>query len=153
MTPRPVNRPRPIPFAAPAPASSSPRPVSWTSSASPLAQAAPAALHATLPTAQPASQSVSQAKVVVPMPARRSQVLVNGSGGHWAATGSSPSAKGKQAGSPTLELSAKFVGQGALSVRSSVTGRHYRFQGHGDCQKIDKHDLMMLKRIPDLIVS
>lgn len=40
-----------------------------------------------------------------------------------------------------------------MSVRSSVTGRHYRFQGHGDCQKIDKHDLMMLKRIPDLIVS
>lgn len=149
MTPRPVNRPRPIPFAAPAPASSSPRPVSWTSSASPLAQAAPAALHTTLPTSQP----ISQAKVVVSMPARRSPVLVNGHEGHRAATGSSPSAKGKQAGSPTQELSAKFVGQGALSVRSSVTGRHYRFQGHGDCQKIDKHDLMMLKRIPDLIVS
>lgn len=87
------------------------------------------------------------------MPARRSPVLVNGHGGHRAATGSSPSATGRQAGSPPQELSAKFVGQGALSVRSSVTGRHYRFQGHGDCQKIDKHDLMMLKRIPDLIVS
>lgn len=153
MTPRPVNRPRPIPFAAPAPVSSSPRPVSWTPSASPLAQAAPAALPATLPAAQPAHQPVPHANVVVPMPARRSPVLVNGHGGHRAATGTSPSVTGKQAGSPTLELSAKFVGQGALSVRSSVTGRHYRFQGHGDCQKIDKHDLMMLKRIPDLIVS
>jgi hypothetical protein len=51
------------------------------------------------------------------------------------------------------ELSARYVGQGALSVRSSVTGRHYRFQGHGDSQKIDKHDLLLLKRIADLIVS
>lgn len=51
------------------------------------------------------------------------------------------------------ELSARYIGHGALSVRSSVTGRHYRFQGHGDCQKIDKHDMLMLKRISDLIVS
>jgi hypothetical protein len=55
--------------------------------------------------------------------------------------------------SPALtELSARYIGQGNLSVRSSVTGRHYRFQGHGDSQKIDKHDLMLLKRIPDLVI-
>lgn len=52
----------------------------------------------------------------------------------------------------TSELSARYVGQGALSVRSSVTGRHYRFQGHGDSQKVDKHDLMLLKRIADLVI-
>ena len=50
-------------------------------------------------------------------------------------------------------MQARFMGHGALNVRSSITGRHYRFQGHGDCQKIDKHDMMMLRRIPDLVVS
>ncbi len=45
------------------------------------------------------------------------------------------------------------MGHGALSVRSSVTGRHYRFQGHGDCLSVDKLDLMLLRRIPDLLVA
>lgn len=51
------------------------------------------------------------------------------------------------------EMQARFMGHGALSVRSAATGRHYRFQGHGDCLQVDKHDMMMLRRIPDLVVS
>lgn len=69
-----------------------------------------------------------------------------------AASGATPPRSQKADKNPS-ELSALYVGQGALSVRSSVTGRHYRFQGHGDSQTIDKHDMLMLKRIPDLIVS
>jgi hypothetical protein len=45
-----------------------------------------------------------------------------------------------------------YVGHGALSVRSSVTGRHYRFMGHGDTQPVDRHDLPMLRRIADLVI-
>ncbi|MES2090491.1 MAG: hypothetical protein V4532_11005 [Pseudomonadota bacterium] len=45
---------------------------------------------------------------------------------------------------------AKYFGHGALSVRSSVTGRHYRFNGHGDTLVIDRRDHLMLLRIPDL---
>ena len=50
------------------------------------------------------------------------------------------------------DLTARYMGQGALSVRSSVTGRHYRFQGHGDSLTIDKNDLMLLRRIADLVI-
>jgi hypothetical protein len=63
-----------------------------------------------------------------------------------------PYDKSPDKGLALTELSARYIGQGNLSVRSSVTGRHYRFQGHGDSQKIDKHDLMLLKRIPDLLI-
>ncbi len=51
---------------------------------------------------------------------------------------------------PLTEITARYTGQGSLSVRSSVTGRHYRFQGHGDCVTIDKSDVVLLRRIADL---
>jgi hypothetical protein len=51
------------------------------------------------------------------------------------------------------ELSAKYLGQGSLSVRSSVTGRHYRFEGHGATQTIDTRDQMMLRRINELLIA
>jgi hypothetical protein len=35
-------------------------------------------------------------------------------------------------------------------VRSSVTGRHYRFTGHGHTLRIDKHDQMLMRRISDV---
>ena len=53
----------------------------------------------------------------------------------------------------TSPLSVRYMGHGALSVRSSVTGRHYRFNGHGDCMMVDKHDMRLLRCIPDLIVA
>jgi len=90
-----------------------------------------------------------------PAPARRSPVRVAANDAAPAPKqgAKSPAAAPATRDVATSELSARFVGHGALNVRSSVTGRHYRFQGHGDCQKIDKHDMMLLKRIPDLIVS
>jgi hypothetical protein len=51
------------------------------------------------------------------------------------------------------DITARFTGQGSLSVRSSVTGRHYRFQGHGDCLVIDKSDMVLLRRITDLEIG
>lgn len=153
MTPRPVNRPRPIPFAAPAPTGHAPRPVSWATSAGPAQQVPVIQLATPLaPTPQPLHRS--PASPVVAQAAKQDHKQINQETLLRKPAGSA-SHIGRQAGasSTPLELSAKFIGQGALSVRSSVTGRHYRFQGHGDCQKIDKHDLLMLKRIPDLIVS
>lgn len=50
-------------------------------------------------------------------------------------------------------VTARFTGQGRLSVRSSVSGRHYRFSGHGDTQAVDTRDVMMLRRMPDLHVG
>jgi len=45
------------------------------------------------------------------------------------------------------------MGQGRLSVRSSITGRHYRFSGHGDTQAVDARDTLMLRRMPDLHID
>jgi hypothetical protein len=53
----------------------------------------------------------------------------------------------------TTELNAKYLGGGNLSVRSSVTGRHYRFEGHGATLRIDSRDQLMLRRIPELLIS
>lgn len=152
MIARPVNRPRPIPFdEVPTPGSTVTRPVSWAASSGP-AQPGVASLAVTPAPTLGVALSAARAPALAPIPAapaplRRSPVLV--------ASPATPktNAKHHHHHQPHGELSARYVGQGALSVRSSVTGRHYRFQGHGDSQKIDKHDLLLLKRIPDLIVS
>lgn len=158
MIARIVTRPRPIPYAEQAPGAKSTRPVSWTASSGP---APLAGLEAA-----PSPRTVAPL-LAPPAPARRSPVRVaaNDAAHHAAhnaghAAPAAPRPTAKQAATPTTsgtpasgEMLAKFMGHGALSVRSSVTGRHYRFQGHGDCQKVDKHDMMMLRRIPDLIVS
>ncbi len=52
----------------------------------------------------------------------------------------------------TVGASARFLGQGSLSVQSSLTGRLYRFQGHGHSLTIDSRDALMLGRIPDLML-
>lgn len=51
------------------------------------------------------------------------------------------------------QVSVKFLGQGALSVQSTVTGRHYRFQGEGHSLQVDRRDTLMLGRIPDLLIG
>ncbi|MDE2593850.1 MAG: hypothetical protein KGL57_06395 [Burkholderiales bacterium] len=51
------------------------------------------------------------------------------------------------------QVSVKFLGQGALSVQSTVTGRHYRFQGQGHRLQVDQRDVLMLGRIPDLLIG
>ncbi|MDO9004295.1 MAG: hypothetical protein Q7V20_12660 [Aquabacterium sp.] len=53
----------------------------------------------------------------------------------------------------TTQLSAKYLGGGNLSVRSSVTGRHYRFEGHGATLAIDSRDQLMLGRIAELLIA
>lgn len=95
MIPRPIVRPQPIPFAAPA---------------------------------QPAHPTVKHPPIV-----RRSPVMAR-------VTADSPN------------TTAKFMGQGALSVQSTLSGQHYRFQGHGHCLVVDPRDALMLGRIPDLLV-
>lgn len=54
---------------------------------------------------------------------------------------------------PHPTATARFMGQGRLSVRSSITGRHYRFSGHGDTQAVDARDTLMLRRMPDLHID
>ena len=51
------------------------------------------------------------------------------------------------------ELSAKYLGGGNLSVRSSVTGRIYRFEGHGAVLPIDSRDQLMLRRFHELLIA
>ncbi len=53
---------------------------------------------------------------------------------------------------PSGTRCAKFLGQGTLSVQSSLTGRLYRFQGYGHSLAIDARDALMLGRIPDLML-
>lgn len=135
MIARPIVRPRPIAFTAQAHGAHAPRPVSWATSSGPASQAVttarePAARSVAQHTAPQAARAPSQHPAAIP-----------------AQTRTNTAAKAQS------ELRARYIGQGALSVRSSVTGRHYRFQGHGDSQKIDKHDMLMLKRISDLIVG
>lgn len=143
MIARPINRPQPIPFAdTPASGAHGTRPVSWAASLGPTHLGA----------------------VALASPVRRSPVLAEPSAppcAHTSRLGAHPPASGSHRPGPTTadkaagntELYARFTGQGSLSVRSSVTGRHYRFQGHGDSQKIDKLDTMLLRRINDLIVG
>ncbi len=51
------------------------------------------------------------------------------------------------------QVPVKFLGHGALSVQSSLTGRHYRFQGEGHLLQVDQRDVLMLGRIPDLLIG
>ncbi len=144
MIARPVTRPRPIPYAEQAPGSKTTSPVSWAASSgpAPLADmgAVPARRSPVRVAANDAVRNAANDAAATPLPRQAGR--------------QAPTAKPTASGTPANgELQARFMGHGALSVRSSVTGRHYRFQGHGDCQKIDKHDMMMLRRIPDLVVS
>ena len=51
------------------------------------------------------------------------------------------------------QVAVKFMGQGALSVQSTLTGRHYRFQGQGHLLQVDQRDVLMLGRLPDLLIG
>jgi len=44
----------------------------------------------------------------------------------------------------------EFVGHGALSVTSSITGKHYRFTEHGAQLPVDPRDWTQLSRVPSL---
>lgn len=44
----------------------------------------------------------------------------------------------------------EFIGHGALSVTSSITGKHYRFTEHGIQLAVDPRDWSQLSRVPSL---
>lgn len=47
---------------------------------------------------------------------------------------------------------ATYHGQGTLSVMSSVTGHHYRFEGKGCTLSIDPRDRLVLGRLQELTI-
>ena len=153
MIARPVHRPAPILFDGPTakPGASQPCAISWAAASGPAPHEPPA----TQPRPFTAAR-LSPVKTPMKAPIKAPLTPAPLAPDRQAAVPAMPAAP-KPVKSPydnpsASELSARYVGQGALSVRSSVTGRHYRFQGHGDSQKVDKHDLMLLKRIADLVI-
>jgi hypothetical protein len=164
MIARPVHRPLPIPFDAPSPAASGTqtRAVSWAAALGPGAPT-PAIPH--LPARlSPVKSPLPAAPIPfsAPQGARRLGQIAPSSHPTGRPATQSPSADSmadvggprhhKAHGHAMTEISARYVGHGALSVRSSVTGRHYRFQGHGDSLVIDRNDVVLLKRISDLVI-
>lgn len=47
---------------------------------------------------------------------------------------------------------AVYHGQGTLSVLSSITGHHYRFEGRGSTLTIDPRDRLVLGRLSELSI-
>ncbi|MEY2844000.1 MAG: hypothetical protein RI920_2037 [Pseudomonadota bacterium] len=159
MIARPQHRPRPIPFAVPVRQSADhthvavshtltaaaaarpwPRPVHWGDTpggalAMPVED--PRALYAVTRVWQGQAGAAAEAAAGAPVQATSQTTQVV----------QAPRAlRDSSAG----ELNARYTGQGSLCVRSSVTGRHYRFQGHGHMLRVDKHDQMLLRRIQDV---
>jgi len=154
MTPRTTSRPRPIPFGAlnaPEPsAPPAPLPVRFSAAAQ---RRAPAPIPWGMPVGTAASvatvATVEDPRALYEV-ARRWQ----GQSVPEAAPASASAAARRPTSAPTAPLTgdthARYTGQGSLCVRSSVTGRHYRFARHGDTLRIDKHDLSLLRRIADI---
>ncbi len=154
MIARPVHRPQPIPFDTSSSASSSThtRAISWAATLGPMG---------TPPVARLSPVKVSLAAAPTPLHGghhTHPPAYLHGQAvkrpAHAAAShdvGGPRRASNKDSQSMT-EVSARYIGHGALSVRSSVTGRHYRFQGHGDSLVIDRNDVVLLKRISDLVI-
>lgn len=154
MIARPVHRPAPIPFDAPSPkpGASQPRAISWAAASGPAQH--PPLESQPKPFSAPRLSPVKVAMPPAPLaPVAGLKPVRQTAASPLPAAPRPTSVKTPYDKGPAMtELHARYIGQGNLSVRSSVTGRHYRFQGHGDSQKIDKHDLMLLKRIPDLVI-
>lgn len=57
-------------------------------------------------------------------------------------------------GGPTTprRATARYDGPHSLSVRSSATGRHYRFPQQGAIQVIDAADISLMRRIEDVTI-
>lgn len=156
MIARPQHRPRPIPFAVPVRLSAD------------SAAKAPAHTLTVAAAARPLPQPVHWGDTpggALAMPAEDPRALYAVTrvwqGQQGAATDVDAPPARPQAAQATLasrvlrdpsvgELTARYTGQGSLCVRSSVTGRHYRFQGHGHTLRVDKHDQMLLRRIQDV---
>lgn len=146
MIARPPAKTQPIPFTA-----SSAQPGNNT--AVPRAAVPLATTPNWLNTTQPAGVTQVAALVGRPAPAsahhatlRHTGASSHHNGAHHVTSAAAPT---RRVGEP----SAKYLGRGNLSVRSSVTGRHYRFEGHGAILNIDSRDQLMLRRIPELLIA
>jgi hypothetical protein len=138
MIARPPSKTQPIPFTA--------------TSSDDMAAPRPAVPLATTPNWLQTSRPAGVTQQVAPLVGRPAQPLThhttarNHSGGSTSHCAPAPARR-------TGEPSAKYLGRGNLSVRSSVTGRHYRFEGHGAILNIDSRDQLMLRRIPELLIG
>ncbi|RZI83867.1 MAG: hypothetical protein EOP38_11125 [Rubrivivax sp.] len=137
MIARPPAKTQPIPFTA--------------SSGNDMTSPRAAVPLATTPNWHQATQPahVTQVAPLVgrPIPKAGQPASARGHASH--ASHGAAHAPARRAGEP----SAKYLGRGNLSVRSSVTGRHYRFEGHGATLNIDSRDQLMLRRIPELLIA
>lgn len=139
MIARTIAKTQPIPFAAP---SGQP----GTETILPRAAVPLATTPNWLNTTQPAGVTQVAPLMGRPSPASAHHTARQHSACHHATPASAPT---RRVGEP----SAKYLGRGNLSVRSSVTGRHYRFEGHGATLNIDSRDQLMLRRIPELLIG
>ena len=149
---RPLRRTGPIPF-APFP---------------PLAERAP--LPATREPRE-ARDTRTRSRWVPPLPHSQAHVRATPapSSHHWTVLSASASGNGASVGashapaplsSPSDEAPrstrggchAVYHGQGTLSVLSSITGHHYRFEGRGCTLSIDPRDRLVLGRLSELSI-
>lgn len=148
MIARPVRRTGPIPFAPFPPLADRPlvassretRDVRETRMRSRWLPA-PHASQAPLASAQQAQQVIIQASRTT--------------GASQATASVDADAQPTQAGRPRAprgSCHAVYHGQGTLSVLSSITGHHYRFEGRGCTLTIDPRDRLVLGRLNELSI-
>jgi hypothetical protein len=156
MIARTQHRPRPIPFAVPVRQSADHThvAVAHTSTAAAAARPWPRPVHWGDTPGGALAMPVEDPRALYAV----TRVWQGQAGAEAVAEADAPVQAKPQAVHPTRtvrdssagELNARYTGQGSLCVRSSVTGRHYRFQGHGHMLRVDKHDQMLLRRIQDV---
>lgn len=164
MIARPIRRTGPIPFAPFPPLAE--RPLERQLMAAPRETrdiretrmrsrwlSTPHAGHPMLNPAQPLAQISAQASAQ-----RAQQVLIQAArhdGGAQASASAgtpSPTESASAVRTPRGGCHAVYHGQGTLSVLSSITGHHYRFEGRGCTLTIDPRDRLVLGRLNELSI-
>lgn len=163
MIARPIRRTGPIPFAPFPPLAERPlmaapretRDVRETRMRSRWLPT-PHAGHPVLPPSQPSTQPpAQQAQRVLIQAARHEGGTSPSATSTSACSGGAPSsstATASTARSPRGGCHAVYHGQGTLSVLSSITGHHYRFEGRGCTLTIDPRDRLVLGRLNELSI-
>lgn len=158
MIARPIRRTGPIPFAPFPPLAERPllaasrenRDVRETRMRSRWLST-PHTAHPVQPTVQPFSHaSAPQAALRPAMQASRPE---GGASQPTASAGDkAQAAPASTARTPRGACHAVYHGQGTLSVLSSITGHHYRFEGRGCTLTIDPRDRLVLGRLNELSI-
>lgn len=106
-----------------------------------------------------ATQASAPRGAAAPAPVVRSALTpFNATGAARAKAAGTSSATVARSGEKTLHSAGprarprlfEFIGHGALSVTSSITGKHYRFAEHGAQLPVDPRDWSQLSRVPSL---